>query len=59
MNCDGHVNNFDIDPFVLAVASGQAPYEATYPDCDFMNADINDDGTVNNFDIDPFVGLLV
>ena len=59
MNCDGRVNNFDIDPFVLAIVSGQAAYEAAYPDCDFMNADANSDGTVNNFDIDPFVDLLV
>ncbi|MGE0481465.1 MAG: hypothetical protein AB7Q17_13435 [Phycisphaerae bacterium] len=57
MNCDGVVNNFDIDPFVLALTD-PAAYAAAFPDCDINNADVNDDGDVNNFDIDPFVVLL-
>lgn len=57
MNCDGVVNNFDIDPFVLALTNPDA-YAASFPTCEFHNADINGDGTVNNFDIDPFVMLL-
>ncbi|MBL8879670.1 MAG: hypothetical protein JNG88_11175 [Phycisphaerales bacterium] len=54
LNCDGTVNNFDIDAFVAAL-SDPAAYEAQYPDCDRMLADINADGLVNNFDIDLFV----
>jgi agmatine/peptidylarginine deiminase len=57
LNCDGLVNNFDIDPFVLAL-SDPAAYAVAYPDCDINNADIDGDGQVNNFDIDPFVALL-
>ncbi|MBL8881031.1 MAG: hypothetical protein JNG88_18095 [Phycisphaerales bacterium] len=57
LNCDGEVNNFDIDPFVLALTDPDA-YAAAFPDCDASAADINDDGVVNNFDIDPFVALL-
>ena len=57
MNCDGSVNNFDIDPFVLTLTDVPG-YQAAYPDCDYMLADINGDGSVNNFDIDPFVDLL-
>lgn len=57
LNCDGNVNNFDIDPFVLALTDA-ATYTATYPDCDINNADINQDGAVNNFDIDWFVNCL-
>ena len=57
VNCDGSLNNFDIDPFVLAIADPIA-YAAAYPDCDIMLADCSNDGTVNNFDIDPFVQLL-
>ncbi|MBL8878866.1 MAG: immunoglobulin domain-containing protein [Phycisphaerales bacterium] len=57
LNCDGIVNNFDIDPFTLAVADAAA-YEIAYPECDRDNADVNGDGLVNNFDIDPFVELL-
>ena len=58
MNCDGNVDFFDIDPFVLAVTD-PAAYLATHADCDIMNADLNDDGEVNFFDIDPFVLLIV
>lgn len=57
MNCDGVVNNFDIEPFVLALTNPEQ-YAASYPDCDILSGDINEDGEVNNFDIDPFVGLL-
>ncbi|MBL8879030.1 MAG: thrombospondin type 3 repeat-containing protein [Phycisphaerales bacterium] len=57
LNCDGVVNNFDIDAFVLALTS-PAAYQAQYPNCNINNADCNGDGRVDNFDIDPFVGLL-
>lgn len=58
-NCDGALNNFDIDPFVLAILAGQGPWEALY-DCDFLCAcDAGGDGVVNNFDIDPFVQALL
>ena len=63
LNCDGSVNLFDVDPFVVAMTSAgnSVPfddYDAQYPDCDPWLADINADGTVNMFDIDPFVDLL-
>jgi hypothetical protein len=57
LNCDGDVNFDDIDPFVLAL-SGEAAYNAQYPDCNWMNADCNQDGSVDFDDIDAFVGLL-
>ncbi len=57
LNCDGNVNFFDIDPFVLAVTDATA-YLASYPDCDLMNGDCNGDGVVNFFDIDAFVALV-
>lgn len=57
LNCDGILNNFDIDPFVLALVD-PAGYAAAYPDCNRQNADANGDGSVDNFDIDPFVELL-
>lgn len=59
MNCDGRVDNFDIDPFVIALVLGQEAWESLYT-CDFICAnDINGDGLVNNFDVDPFVQLLL
>jgi hypothetical protein len=58
LNCDGILNAFDIDPFVLALTD-QAAYAAAWPDCDYLLADCNGDGYVNAFDIDPFVALLV
>ena len=57
LDCDGFINVFDIDPFVLALTSPEA-YASAFPDCDRMLADINGDGLVNAFDIDPFVLLL-
>ncbi len=56
-NCDGVVNFDDIDPFVLAL-SGQAAYDAQYPDCDWLTADCNGDGFVDFDDIAVFVGLI-
>ncbi len=58
MNCDGSVDFFDIDAFVLAVTD-PAGYEAAFPDCDIMNADCNEDGSVDFFDIDSFVEIIV
>lgn len=57
MNCDGLVNNFDIDPFVLALTDPVA-YGVQYEGCPILNGDMNEDGQVNNFDIDRFVELL-
>ncbi|MBU0640139.1 MAG: hypothetical protein KKB50_14835 [Planctomycetes bacterium] len=60
LNCDGAVNGFDIDPFLL-VLGGTPPYDdyyAQYPWCDHMQADVNGDGVINGFDIDAFVTLL-
>ncbi|MBL8878113.1 MAG: hypothetical protein JNG88_03245 [Phycisphaerales bacterium] len=57
LNCDQVVNNFDIDPFVLALTN-PAQYAAQFPGCNRNNADVNGDGLVNNFDIDAFVALL-
>ncbi|MBK8915482.1 MAG: immunoglobulin domain-containing protein [Phycisphaerales bacterium] len=58
-NCDGVVNNFDIDAFVVAIVSGQSAWEALYS-CDYVCAnDVSRDGVVNNFDIDPFVQCIV
>lgn len=57
LNCDGQVNGFDIDAFVLALEDPTV-YDATYPSCDAELADANGDGSVNGFDIDSFVILL-
>lgn len=56
-NCDGRVNNFDINSFVLAL-SDPAEYAVQYPGCSILSADANRDGRVNNFDIDAFVQCI-
>ena len=57
LNCDGDVNAFDIEPFLIALFDpGQ--YPILYPNCDINLADINGDGSVNLFDIEPFLNLL-
>ena len=56
-NCDGSVDNFDIDAFVLALTQ-PGVWQTTYS-CDFLCAnDCDDDGSVTNFDIDPFVDII-
>ncbi|MBU0641451.1 MAG: hypothetical protein KKB50_21530 [Planctomycetes bacterium] len=60
LNCDQHIDGFDIDPFVLVLGSSE-PYDeyyAQFPNCDHMLADINGDGHIDGFDIDAFVDLL-
>ena len=63
LNCDGVVNLFDVDAFVLALISAQngvpEDYYAVYAECDILFADLDGDGSVNAFDVDPFVGMLV
>jgi len=57
VNCDGHVDFDDINPFVWAL-SGEAVYLAQFPDCNWLNADCNEDGTVDFDDINAFVALF-
>ncbi len=57
LDCDGDVDFDDISPFVLAL-SGQAGYEAQFPDCHWLNADCDEDGDVDFDDISPFVSLI-
>jgi len=58
MDGDGDVDNFDIQPFELALTD-RATYEATYSlfDAD-ERGDIDGDGDLDNFDIQPFEQLL-
>jgi hypothetical protein len=58
VNCDGLVNPFDIEPFILALTD-LASYQVAYPNCDILTADCNANGVVNAFDIDPLIALLV
>jgi hypothetical protein len=57
LNCDGLINVFDIDPFVLAITIADG-YSALYPDCNRFLADLNGDGVIDVFDIDGFVALF-
>lgn len=57
VNCDGTVDFFDIDPFLLTLFD-PAGYADVYPNCDIANADVNRDGSVDFFDIDPFLMCL-
>jgi hypothetical protein len=56
-NCDGGIDFFDIDPFVLALFD-PAAYMAAFPACDFRATDVNGDGATDFFDIDSFLGVL-
>lgn len=56
-NCDGSVDFFDIDPFLLALLD-EVGYAAQYPGCDRRLSDLDDDGQVSFFDIEAFVACL-
>jgi hypothetical protein len=58
LNCDGVINAFDIEPFVLALINHPG-YAAAYPNCGYFYADVNDDAAVNVLDVDSFVTLLM
>lgn len=60
-NCDGTVNNFDIDCFVLSIVDPDAwQTSCQQNNCVFECVnDTNGDGVVNNFDIDSFVLCVV
>ncbi|MCG3125932.1 MAG: Protein TolB [Phycisphaerae bacterium] len=56
-NCDGLVDSFDVDPFVLALSDREA-WEASHG-CDYVCVnDVNADGSVDAFDVDAFVACL-
>ncbi len=58
VNCDGAVDNGDIDGFVLALLD-PAAYSSAFPDCNVCAADANHDSFVDNGDIDAFVACLL
>jgi hypothetical protein len=62
MNCDGVLNNQDIDHFVQGLfypAQYAADHDGDpYPPCDILRGDFTGDGVTNNQDIDPFVAAL-
>ncbi|MCG3125736.1 MAG: hypothetical protein CHACPFDD_00562 [Phycisphaerae bacterium] len=58
LNCDGRVNSFDLEPFLMALTEPEH-YMLVYGSCDRRRADINGDGKVDGFDIDPFIALLL
>ncbi|MCG3126111.1 MAG: hypothetical protein CHACPFDD_00941 [Phycisphaerae bacterium] len=58
LNCDGSVDGFDVEPFLLALTDPHL-YGVVYPACDAMLADVNADNSLNGFDIEPFVGILL
>ena len=60
MDGDGDLDNFDIQPFELALTN-HAAYAATYKlwrEDTNRRGDINQDGAFDNFDIQPFEQLL-
>ena len=58
MDNDGDVDNFDIQPFELALTD-MAAWEAQYGLTDgALRGDIDGDDDFDNFDIQPFEGLL-
>lgn len=57
LNCDGTVNAFDIEPFLLALFE-PSRYVIEFPDCELFLADMNLDSFIDAFDIEPFLNVL-
>lgn len=57
VNCDGEIDAFDIEPFLLALFDPEG-YRQAHPTCDALLADIDQNGRVDAFDIEPFIDLL-
>lgn len=57
LNCDGVVNSFDLDAFVLAITA-PAQFAGAFPECNPLAGDLNADGYLNHFDIDLFARCL-
>jgi hypothetical protein len=57
MNCNGELNPWDADPFVLALVDADE-YQSRYPDCEILRADFNYDFALTSSDIDPFIACL-
>lgn len=53
LNCDGAVDEGDIDPFSMAVTDPMR-YEVSYPECNILGADINCNEVVGFDDLEPF-----
>lgn len=58
MNCDGDVNEFDLEPFVTALADLEHPVGFGYP-CPVTKADVDGDTAINGGDISGFVATLI
>ena len=54
LNCDGLVNNGDIDAFVMALTNSNM-FATKYPSCYRLLADMNGDGVANNGDVDAAI----
>lgn len=57
-NCDGKINNLDIEPFLTAI-SNLDNYLTTYPECSPASADCNCDGSLNSEDIETFTLVVM
>ncbi len=58
MNCNGAVDGADVHGFVLALIDPDG-YEARYPNCDAIAADVDGDGQAGLGDVPAFVALLL
>jgi len=58
LNCDTSVNGRDVAAFALALFDPQG-YEAAFPDCSRLNANLNCDAIVSPSDVSMFVDCLL
>lgn len=57
LNCDGALNAFDIEPFLLAMTDPDI-YDEIFDVCDTVLGDFDQNGTVDPFDIEAFLDAI-
>lgn len=58
LSCDNSLDGIDIQFFILALLD-PAGFEAAYPFCEILRADMDLNGVVDLADVEPFVRLLL
>lgn len=58
LNCDGYLDNFDIDPYLTAFYD-PVQYAERFPGCDRRRADLNGDGEIDEVDLDIFLRIIL
>lgn len=58
VNCDGRIDGTDIQAFAIALVN-PGDYLTSFPNCEFLTADVNGDQFLDAGDVEPFLQLVL